>query len=94
MHTSSEEEDFLWRRGQQPSSSTTTSAEENKETKPDKKHAKAFTFAVFHSQDLPHEQYFAVKGEKRHGLLIEFGCYAWTGNFTTTGRWSTYHLHG
>ena len=53
--------------------SSTTTAEEYKETKQDKQHAKAFTFAVFHSQDLPHEQYFAVKGEKRHGLLIDPG---------------------
>ena len=73
-HTSSEEEDFLWRRGQQQmTSSSTTTAEEYKETKLDKQHAKAFTFAVFHSKDLPHEQYFAVKGEKRHGLLIDPG---------------------
>ena len=74
-HTSSEEEDFLWRRGQQQqmTSSSTTTAEEYKETKQNKQHAKAFTFAVFHSKDLPHEQYFAVKGEKRHGLLIDPG---------------------
>ena len=50
-----------------------TTAEAYKETTQDKQHAKAFIFAIFHSKDLPHEQYFAVKGKKKHGLLVDPG---------------------
>eukprot|EP00435_Cladocopium_sp_Y103_P067718 s113_g30.t1 len=75
IHTSSEEDDFMSRR--KPSTSTTiftaTSAENNLEeetSKPSKQHS--FNFPTLHNTTMD-GQYFAVRGEKRHGLLIDPG---------------------
>ena len=44
-------------------------------TIPEKKHGTAFSFAVFHADRYAKEteSYFSVRGEQRHGLLIDPG---------------------
>jgi hypothetical protein len=74
MHTSSEEEDFKWAR-----STTRKAAAEPSDghAQPlgERRHGTAFNFAVFHAGNQMDvlESYFNVRGEQRHGLLIDPG---------------------
>ena len=75
IHTSSEEDDFMSMRRPLASttSSTTAATEVNQEeetSKPSKQHS--FNFPTFHNS-IVDGQYFAVRGEKRYGLLIDPG---------------------
>eukprot|EP00435_Cladocopium_sp_Y103_P070472 s308_g35.t1 len=75
IHTSSEEDDFMSLRRPLTSTSTSTttavdSHPEDETSKPSKQHS--FNFPTFHS-DTMDGQYFAVRGEKRYGLLIDPG---------------------
>ena len=74
MHTSSEEEDFTWLKRSTRSSKSPDNAE-TATTIPEKKHGTAFSFAVFHADRHAKEteRYFTVRGEQRHGLLIDPG---------------------
>jgi len=74
MHTSSEEEDFTWLKRSTRSSKSPDNAE-TATTIPEKKHGTAFSFAVFHADRHAKEteSYFTVRGEQRHGLLIDPG---------------------
>eukprot|EP00435_Cladocopium_sp_Y103_P019265 s734_g4.t1 len=73
IHTSSEEDDFMTRRKPTTTSSATTTADvgpEDETAKPSKQHS--FNFPTFHNSTMD-GQYFAVRGEKRFGLLIDPG---------------------
>ena len=79
--STSEEDDFQWLRNRNPrtTSKTSDSADEQAPPHPpektEKRHGAAFSFAVFHADRKAgvHENYFNVRGEKRHGLLIDPG---------------------
>ena len=74
MHTSSEEEDFKWAR-----STTRKAAAEpldgHAQPLGERRHGTALNFAVFHAGNRMDvlESYFDVRGEQRHGLLIDPG---------------------
>lgn len=74
MHTSSEEEDFTGLKRSTRSSKSPDNAE-TATVIPEKKHGTAFSFAVFHADRHAKEteSYFTVRGEQRHGLLVDPG---------------------
>eukprot|EP00435_Cladocopium_sp_Y103_P056006 s391_g18.t1 len=74
MYTSSEEEDFTWLKRSSRSSKSPDNAEAATPIL-EKKHGTAFSFAVFHADHHAKEteSYFTVRGEQRHGLLIDPG---------------------
>ena len=75
VHTSSSEEEFTWlKRPAKTAASSVEPATSDVQSEYKKKNVK-FEFAVFHADQNQDqiENYFSVRGEQRHGLLIDPG---------------------